>query len=154
MYRFLKSSPYLFLFITLFSTNHLMAQEEESPAFNIVCDDKQQQVVLYEEEKKDVVFYLSKNKVYDKGSMLEITNLSKSDMATQIRSFGIYEESNWVLDMTATKKNKVYCIKTQELINQLKPGTYIINTLAIPADPELAKVVKPARVAVCKLIIQ
>lgn len=138
----------------LVNINRLHAQEEEKPVFSIVCDDLQQQAVLYEEEQKNIVFYLSRDKAYDEKSMFEITNLSKSDIKNQNRSFGIYKENTWMLDIPPIKKNKVFCLKTIDLIKLLGPGTFILNTMAIPSDPELAKLVKPARVPVCTLIIE
>lgn len=154
IFLFQKSISYCLFFSFFLNFNQLNAQEEEGPAFSIVCDGKQQQAVLYEEEKKDIVFYLSKNKIYAENSLLEITNLSKKDIKDQIRNFSIFNKSEWVIEIPPVKKNRIFCLKIAELMKQLSPGTYVINTMAIPSDPELAKLVKPARVEVFTLIIQ
>ncbi len=134
--------------------NFLLAQDEEGPIFHIVCDGAIQDINLYNQEKAKPEFILSKTKLYDAKSMFEISNLSPSDISAQNRSFGIYKADSWVMDIPASKKNKVFCLKTATLLAGLQAGKYEVYTLAIPSDPEIAKLVKPGRVKVCTIIVE
>ncbi len=134
--------------------NFLLAQDEDSPVLHIVCDGVQQDITLYNEDKATAEFKLSNKKIYSSTSIFEISNLSKTDRASQNRSFFIYKDDTWVMDIPSTKKNKVFCIKSTEIIKKLQPGMYEVYTIAIPSDPEIAKLVKPGRVKVCSIIIE
>lgn len=134
--------------------NFLLAQDEEGPVLHIVCDGVSQDITLFDTEKTKPEFILSKTKLYDAKSVFEISNLSKSDIASQNRSFFIYKDDSWIMDIPTTKKNKVFCIKSGDITNKLQPGKYEVFTIAIPSDPEIAKLVKPGRVKVCTIIIE
>jgi hypothetical protein len=142
---------YFLLLLSVFTLTTVTAQENK-----IVIKVQKQTLTVDANEDGEKTVILNSASKSAKTDKFVIFNSNKAEAKTWKRSFTIYDDADAEIvkfpKLSATSYSQ---LSLSTVLSKLKKGTdYSLYTIAVPADPKRAAVVRVRRVLVCKIEVK